>query len=153
MEPKNKTAQLPAIRLDPDLFAKVEAHAADNFCKVPDAVRELLAVALAGDRPVVKTAAQEIRERKEMLALADLERDAARRAELLLWREDAEAWVQREIGVIRTQIGQLPASVMGLDPRQRAELESAVSAVLTTLSDSMTPAAIDELVKKCAGEE
>jgi hypothetical protein len=153
MDPKNKSETLPSIRVAPAMMAKIEERADAIFGKVPDAVRELLEEALAGGKPIVKTAAQEFRERKEMLALADMERDAARRAELLLWREDVEALFSDIGAAIRTQISQLPASVMGLDPRQRAELDSAVAAVLTSLSDSMTPQAIDDLVKKCAVTE
>lgn len=140
MDPKNKkTDTLPTVRVEPDLFAKIAAEAEAEFETVAEIVRRRLALAYSDPTapPPVKTAAQELRERKERLAIEKMERDAARERKEMIAVDEAVAVVEKDYGQIRQSLLSFAASAaldLALDDTARDRLAAMVQDLMTNLS-------------------
>lgn len=135
MTTKNKTYQIPSVRLDPDLAAKVEAARFGD--SVADTVRRLLALAVAdpgADEPPVVTAAQELKNRKDAAIVEQEEIKAARLRNELLTVDQAFEVVEKDYGQIRSRAQALPMCDPTFTAEQREAIANAVQDFFADLS-------------------
>lgn len=139
MDPKNKTGTLPTVRVEPALFDKIAAEAEANFESVAEIVRRRLAMAYDDPAapPIIKTAAQELRERRETLAVEALERAAAKDRKEMISVDEAVAVVEKDYGQLRQSLLSFAASAaldLALPDDQRDKLANMVQDLMTGLS-------------------
>lgn len=138
----NKVQQLPTIRVEDDLWAMIQKDVAESFEGLPEIVRRRLRLGYGeGESPLVKSAAQELRERKEELAIEKLEREAAiDRKEMIRVDEVCEV-VSKDYAEIRQEVLSIPqaASIeLGLNEDQVRGLAALInSKVMTKLSGEL----------------
>lgn len=153
MDPTNKTGQLPAVRVEPALYDKIAAEAEASFETVAEIVRRRIALAYANAAdagPLPMTAAQELRQRRETLAVEALERAAAKDRKEMLTVDEAVTVVEKDYGLIRQSLlsfAQSAALDLGLDDDRRDKLADLVQNLMTDLSGEQRET-FDELAKQ-----
>lgn len=148
-----KTGGLPGVRVEPDLYKKIADEAEASFETIAEIVRRRLTLAYADEAnagPLPMSAAQELRQRRETLAVEKLERDAARDRKEMLTVDEAVAVVEKDYGLIRQSLlsfAQAAALDIGLSDEQRDKLADLVQNLMTDLSGEQRET-FDELAKQ-----
>ena len=134
-----KTDQIPSIRVDPEVFAKIESLRFGD--SLAETVRRLLTAAVVDPAnqadpaaEPVKTAAQLLKERKESAIVEQEEIKAAKLRNELLTVDQALEVVERDYGQIRSRAQALPQCDPTFTDEQREAIAQAVQDMFADLS-------------------